>query len=270
MERPCAGGGPRPRPSSRAFARDRRRCSSSSCFARCLSSGQASRFTLCPPPSSPELCAVSARKRCLVKKRGTVGGVSVSSTVESGEPLLTTLRSGDSDFLRCVAVADKRSLRGLQLPSFRGISRWGSDAWRTDERLTVCSRTEQDSRIAALRSPCGDVRSQKHVLLGVARDRVVRAGTKVRGKLCVGSKKHHTDRICRPSPSCPGFHMGASANRSSCGPFHDFARCKGLILILPRGLALQGGKQIGFCTSARSCIGPFILRQAWRCRGAGR
>ena len=141
MERPCAGGGPRPRPSSRAFARDRRRCSSSSCFARCLSSGQASRFTLCPPPSSPELCAVSARKRCLVKKRGTVGGVSVSSTVESGEALLTTLRSGDSDFLRCVAVADKRSLRGLQLPSFRGISRWGSDAWRTDERLTVCSRT---------------------------------------------------------------------------------------------------------------------------------
>ena len=83
-----------------------------------------------------------------MKKRGTVGGVSVSSTVESGEPLLTTLRSGDSDFLRCVAVADKRSLRGLQLPSFRGISRWGSDAWRvinndmnTDERLAVCCRT---------------------------------------------------------------------------------------------------------------------------------
>ena len=170
MERPCAGGGPRPRLSSRAFARDRRRCSSSSCFARCLSTGQASPSALCPPPSSPELCAVSERKRCLVKKRGTVGGVSVSSTVESGEPLLTTLRSGDSDFLRCVAVADKRSLRGLQLPSFRGISRWGSDAWRvinhdmnTDERLAVCCRTRQDSRIAARRSPCGDRHSQKPV-----------------------------------------------------------------------------------------------------------
>ena len=144
MERPCAHGGPSPRLSSRAIARDRRRCSSSSCFARCLSTGQASPSALCTPPSSPELCAVSARKRSLIKKRGTVVGVSVSSTVESGDPLLTTLRSGDSDFLRCIAGADKRSLMGLQLPSFRLISRWGSDALRVNnnamdtERVTGC------------------------------------------------------------------------------------------------------------------------------------